>query len=158
MDKIRISIVEDNKEDANILIDYLNKAMNELCLVGDISLYDKPLQFLDKYNGNCDIVFMDIELPGADGLETSKLLREKDQNVILIFITNMAQYAVDGYLVDAMDFIVKPVSYPNLLLKIQRAYKKYHQIFMRKSSSTIKPHLMWFQLEISNILKCSITV
>lgn len=132
MDKIRISIVEDNKEDANILIDYLNKAMNELSLIGDISLYDKPLQFLDKYNGNCDIVFMDIELPGANGLETSKLLREKDQNVILIFITNMAQYAVDGYLVDAMDFIVKPVSYPNLLLKIQRAYKKISSNFREK--------------------------
>ena len=53
-----------------------------------------------------------------------KKLREIDNNVLVIFVTNLAQYAVNGYEVDAFDFLVKPVSYYNLVLKINRALER----------------------------------
>ena len=54
---------------------------------------------------------MDIELPNLDGMKAAELLRERDGEVLLVFITNMQQFAVKGYSVNAMDFIVKPVTY-----------------------------------------------
>lgn len=68
-----------------------------------------------------DIVFMDIQLPDMDGMTASRRLRALDRDVILIFVTNMANYAVSGYEVDALDFIVKPVSYFPFTVKPERA-------------------------------------
>ena len=50
-------------------------------------------------------------MPNMNGLEASKKLREIDKIVCLIFITTLAQYAVKGYEVNALDFIVKPFQY-----------------------------------------------
>lgn len=61
-----------------------------------------------------DIVFMDIDMPGMDGLSTSYKLREIDPDVPLIFVTNMAQCAIEGYKVRAFDFCLKPVTYPDV--------------------------------------------
>ena len=58
-------------------------------------------EFLQGYQPNYDLVLMDVEMPGLDGLETARELRMLDRAVILIFITNMAQYAIRGYEVDA---------------------------------------------------------
>lgn len=56
-----------------------------------------------------------------DGILTAKRIREKDAQVILIFITNMAQMAIRGYEVQALDFIVKPVNYYSFAMKIRSA-------------------------------------
>lgn len=57
-------------------------------------------------------------------MDAAALLRRVDQSVSLIFVTNMAQFAVKGYEVDAFDFVVKPVSYANFVLKIHRLLSK----------------------------------
>lgn len=67
---------------------------------------------------------MDIEMPTMNGLEAARLLREKDKSVVLIFVTNVARFAVDGYTVDAADFLVKPVEKANLRVKLVRALNK----------------------------------
>ncbi len=54
---------------------------------------------------------MDIKMPGMDGLTCAHRLRKTDSSVILVFVTDMVQYAIDGYSVEAMDFIVKPITY-----------------------------------------------
>ena len=64
---------------------------------------------------------MDIEMPHMDGMEAAHRLREIDEEVCLIFVTNLAQYAIEGYEVRAMDFLVKPVEYDNFSLKLQKA-------------------------------------
>lgn len=122
--KIRIAIIEDDKDDASLLKNAIDKAKNELNLSIETLIFDNPTVFIDKYKTNYDILFLDIELPNINGLELAKMIRAIDRNVIIIFVTNMAQFAVEGYKVDAMDFIVKPISYPNLLLKLERAYQK----------------------------------
>ena len=58
-----------------------------------------------------DLILMDIEMPLMDGMTAAKCIRELDQSVIIIFITNMAKYAIKGYAVDALDYVLKPVPY-----------------------------------------------
>lgn len=65
--------------------------------------------FLQEYRASFDAVFMDIKMPGYNGLEAAKILRQTDKNVPLVFITNLKQYAIHGYSVDAMGFVVKPL-------------------------------------------------
>lgn len=54
----------------------------------------------------------------------AKLLREADRTVALVFVTNLAQYAVNGYAVDALDYIVKPLSVKKLFFVMDRAIER----------------------------------
>ena len=74
----------------------------------------------DGEESGYDIVFMDIVLPDMDGMTAAKKLRESDKSVVLIFVTNMSQYAINGYEVGAADFIVKPFEYEHFAIKMQR--------------------------------------
>ena len=53
---------------------------------------------------------MDIDMPYLDGMSAARKLREADQSVCIIFVTNLARFAVQGYEVSAFDFMVKPLS------------------------------------------------
>ena len=63
-----------------------------------------------------DLVFMDVEMPFMDGLKTAKKLREKDSQVVLVFVTKLFQYAVNGYEYDAADYIIKPIRPNNAIM------------------------------------------
>ena len=73
--------------------------------------FSNPADFLNPYRSDYDLILMDIELPLFNGMEVARRLREIDSVVTLVFITNMEQYAINGYAVDAMDFVVKPINY-----------------------------------------------
>lgn len=62
-------------------------------------------------------------MPGINGIDAAKELREIDESVTLIFVTNMANLAVKGYEVEALDFIIKPVKYDSFAMKMDRAMK-----------------------------------
>ncbi|MCI8613048.1 MAG: response regulator transcription factor [Clostridia bacterium] len=121
---IKIAIVEDNPQDADRLRNYAERALESFGETGEITLFTNAVSFLEGYRGCYDVVFMDIELPDLNGMDTAKRLRAVDKDVVLIFVTNMAQFALGGYAVDAMDFMVKPVSYDNLAVKMSRALNK----------------------------------
>ena len=70
-----------------------------------------------------DLIFMDIGLPGINGMEAATLIRTYDSETPIIFVTNLAQYAVRGYEVDALDFVVKPVSYYNFKMRMDKAMR-----------------------------------
>lgn len=140
---IRIAIVEDETSASDLLIDYLNKYANEKKEKFEIKVYSSSLMFLNEYKNNFDIVFMDIELPDGNGLETIRKIRQLDNDVIVIFVTNMAQYAVKGYEVRAFDFIVKPVTYYNFSVKLENVLhclekKKDSEIWISNKEGKLK--------------------
>lgn len=118
---ISIAIVEDDDKAAKLLESHLKTYQERNSHLFNIVRYSNAVSFLTNYKQIFDIVFMDIQLPDMDGLSASYELRKFDTEVILIFVTNMAQYAVKGYDVDALDFIVKPVVYENFCLKVKKA-------------------------------------
>ena len=90
----------------------------------DIVEFGSGEEFLGGYQPVYDIVLMDIELPGINGMETAKALRRLDSFVLLVFVTNMVQYAVSGYEVDALNYILKPVNRFDFALKMNKAISR----------------------------------
>lgn len=133
---VRVAIVEDEIEYAKILEQYLVQYGNEENVDFQITHYNNALAFLYEYKSDFDLVFMDINMPNMNGMEASVELRKLDQTVVLIFVTNMLQYAIKGYEVDALDFIVKPVKYFSFAIKMNKAMKRIsnheeHEIYIK---------------------------
>lgn len=118
---MRVAVVDDTKEDSQRLAGYLNQFQQEKGMVIHVDSYQASLDFLEEFKSQYDVIFLDIEMPGSDGLEVAHEIRGKDRNVGIIFVTNMAQYAIHGYEVNAIDFIVKPVSYFLFSEKLEKA-------------------------------------
>ncbi len=109
--RYKVAIVDDDNRSAELIKNYLTKYSEKHSVIFD------PFEFLDgdelinDYIANLDIIFLDIEMKRMDGMETAERIRKIDSDVIIIFITNMAQYAIKGYSVDAMSFLLKPLPY-----------------------------------------------
>lgn len=116
---IKVAIVEDNKRECDVLVEYLQKFSPKF----EIKTFDSAVVFLTGYTPTYDMVFMDIDMPFLDGMSAAAKLREVDRHVCLIFVTNLARFALDGYEVRAFDFIVKPYSYAVFAAKMTRAVK-----------------------------------
>lgn len=119
-----VVIVEDELKEREKMKEYISRFGKETGDVFTIFEYSDGLSFLDDYKFENDIVFMDIKMPYIDGMETARRLRNLDDKVVLVFVTNMAQFAVSGYEVDASGFVVKPFSYVNFSMKLERAVEK----------------------------------
>lgn len=120
---IHIAIVEDDQNCAVETKQYIEDFSKETGQKFRISHFSDGIKFLTDYHSIYDIVFMDIDMPNLNGMDTARKLREIDPVIVLIFLTNMAQYAIKGYEVNAIDYIVKPVGYFNFSLKLKKALK-----------------------------------
>lgn len=118
--KINICIVEDEKAALDTLAEYLMRFKDENNCEFVIDKFDKAASFINNFQSNYDIIFMDIELPDGNGMDIIKQIRKIDEKVIVVFVTNLVSYAVKGYEVQAFDFIVKPISYYNFYVKLSK--------------------------------------
>ena len=117
----RIAIVENEPADAEKLHALLDRYFQEVKESFSIDTYGNAFDFIEdapKYN----LVFMDIEMPGITGMEASFKIRESNESLpLIIFVTNMAQFAIDGYKVSALDFCLKPITYEDLFIPMEKA-------------------------------------
>ena len=127
---MKVAIVEDDASAAERLRDCLQRYETEYRMPFEIAVYPNGSEFLENNGGSADIVFMDIDMPGMNGIQTSGKLRETDDDAIIIIVTDLAQYAIDGYSVNALDFVLKPVEYFSFKLKITKAL---HAVSSRQS-------------------------
>lgn len=119
----KIVIVEDEARDSRELKEFLDDYSAETGNVFDIQIFSNPLVFFGNYNTSADLLFLDIEMPEYNGMEAARKIREKDDGVTIIFVSNLSQYAVAGYSVDALDFIVKPMRYVQLRAVMNKALR-----------------------------------
>lgn len=117
----RIVIVEDEEAQVQELQDYLRRYAQERETELEVTAYPDGDEFLAHYQTPADIVLMDIQMQFMDGVTAAERLRKIDPTVILIFITNMPQYAIRGYAVDALDYVLKPVPYFAFAQRLDRA-------------------------------------
>lgn len=130
--RYRALIVEDDPQAADALRQHLARFSRERGLQFCVSVMGSALELLDGGLA-ADIIFLDIGLPGINGMEAAELLRAHDEVTPIIFVTDLAQYAVRGYAVDALDFMVKPVSYEDFALRMGRALR----VLARNASASV---------------------
>ena len=138
----RIAIVEDQSGDAGKLKALLEKYAASTGLDFAITWFQNASRLLDGYRHQYELIFMDIRMPGVDGMQAAHELREMDHTVALVFLTSLAQYAVESYEVEATDYILKPITAAALALKLPRILGKCsvvrEDVVIRNGESSIK--------------------
>lgn len=102
---INISVIEDEEWMRETIVDYLNRAMTNFQEV-EYQTYESAETFWED-GSFCDILVLDIDLPGMNGIELGKRLRAKGSKAEFLYITSYPEYAADSYLVDAYQYILK---------------------------------------------------
>lgn len=145
----RVAIVEDSPDDARHLNSLLARYGEKTKTQFHIQVFERPLGFLTQCREGFDLVVMDIEQPELDGMETARRLRECDPAVTLIFVTNMAQYALNGYEVGALDFVLKPVGYAPFAMKLRKAIRNIDKL--RDADILLFPATGFVRMPVSRI-------
>ncbi len=129
---LRVAIVDDEAEVRAELSSLIARYADEHGVRILVNEYADGRGFIES-GAVEDIVLLDIEMPGINGMDTARLLRKGGVSSEIIFVTNMARYAIKGYEVGALDFVVKPVRYTSFAFKFRRAV----EAASRKGSSRI---------------------
>ena len=125
---IRIAVVEDDPMYLKRIQTYLTRYEEKTGERFGVTCFSDGDEIVEGYQANYDIILMDIEMRFMDGMTAAQHIRKLDSEVVLIFVTNMPQYAIQGYAVDAMDYILKPVAYPEFSLRLDRAVSRVHRL------------------------------
>ena len=133
---IKIAIVEDDISYSSQLKEYLLRYESEFSESFDITTYFDGDALVENYSSQFDIILMDVEMKFMDGMSAAEEIRKGDKEVVIIFITNMPQYAIRGYAVEALDYILKPVSYFAFSQRLSRAVSRMKK---REQKSVIIP-------------------
>lgn len=118
---IRVAIVEDERAQRELVHSYLSRFTSDYGETFSITDFVDGEDIIANYSSAFDIILMDIEMASMDGMTTARKIREHDTNVTIIFITNMAQYAISGYEVHAFDYMLKPLTYTSFGQHLHRA-------------------------------------
>lgn len=122
--RVRIAVCEDEKDAAEVLRSYIDTLCTALGEEAEIFFFNSGEKLLENYPEKLDILLLDIKMGEMDGIETAKRIREQKKEVCIIFITSMAQYAIEGYRVRAFSFLTKPVQYEDFRIEVTAAIKK----------------------------------
>lgn len=122
----RIAVVEDEEQYREEVCQYIDKYQAEHKLEFSVTTYTDGQEIVDDGEHHYDIIFFDIEMAQLNGMDAAKLIRQRDADVVMVFITNMAQYAIEGYEVGALDFVLKPIDYYGFAFRLERAISRVH--------------------------------
>ncbi|MCD8127073.1 MAG: LytTR family DNA-binding domain-containing protein [Clostridiales bacterium] len=120
---MRIAIAEDEPIFAQQVQTYLQRFAEENQLSLTVQTYSDGAELVEDYRPVWDILLLDVDMPGMDGISAARCIRETDTDVVIIFVTNLAQYAICGYEVNALDYVLKPINYYALSMKLKKALR-----------------------------------
>lgn len=126
---LRIAICDDETNARDALRFQLEKILIEDAeeIVYEFSSGTNAASWLANHPGEIDLLFLDVEMKGLNGMETAEKIRTFDEQIMIVFVTGYSDYVFDGYHVGALDYLVKPVSEEKLRQLIGRARTKSAQ-------------------------------
>lgn len=117
---MRIAIVEDNAQERERIAAFTKRYFDEQGTACRLSLFSDGDELMEHYTADWDLIFLDIQMERMDGMAAAEMIRRLDRDVFLVFVTHLANYAIKGYGVYALDFLLKPVNYRILSQIFQR--------------------------------------
>lgn len=124
---LTIAICDDDKSQTNYLKNMLREWNNQII----ITEYNSAEQFLFSYpDKHCDLLLLDIEIGNMNGMELARNLRAKGDMLPIIFITGYSEFMQDGYDVEALHYLLKPVD-KNKLFAVLDRYADRHKAYRR---------------------------
>ena len=122
----RVAIVDDSRQDADYVQHFLNAWAQERQVEVQGERFSSAENFLFQYAEEkaWDMLLLDIEMVGMDGVELAKRLRRENETVQIVFITGYSDYIAEGYEVAALHYLVKPVKKEKLFSVLDRAAQK----------------------------------
>lgn len=121
---LKIAVVDDEEVYIDQIQEYIRQYGQEKNREIQTETFCDGSGLLEHYSPRFDIILLDIEMDEIDGMEAAREIRKRDQDVVLVFITNMAQYAINGYDVGALDFVLKPINYYTFSVRLDRAVSR----------------------------------
>ncbi|WP_315087473.1 LytTR family DNA-binding domain-containing protein [Bacteroides heparinolyticus] len=147
--KLNCAIVDDEPLALGLLESYVDKTPF-LELAGK---YSSAVQAMKELPGkHVDLLFLDIQMPELNGLEFSRMV---DSSTRIVFTTAFGQYAIDGYKVNALDYLLKPISYVDFLQAANKALQWFELLQQPKEeiqSIFVKSDYKLVQIELNKIL------
>ena len=148
---IRIALVEDEESYVATLREFLARYERERGERLQITVFSDGDEIALNYKSEYDVILMDIEMRFMDGMTAAEEIRRVDPEVVIIFITNSPQYAIKGYAVDALDYVLKPLTYFAFSQRIDRALERlgnreqrYMMINIKGGSRKLDVSRVWF--------------
>lgn len=144
-------IIDDEPLAADLLASYAQKTS----FLNVIGTYNSAITAIkDIREKNVDLVFLDIQMPELSGLEFAQIIKDDAK---IIFTTAFNQYAIDGYKVDALDYLLKPIAYEDFLKSVTKAlkwfsYKKKMDIYTTDRFIFVKSDYKLVQISFDNLL------
>ena len=108
---VNVGVVDDNSRDRAVIEAWRERFQQENNVSFRIRHFEDGAALLEGYRPSFDVIFLDIKMGGIDGMRAATAIRQVDSRVVLIFVTNTAQYATSGYSVNAQSYLLKPVSF-----------------------------------------------
>ncbi len=153
---IRIALVEDDSSDRGRMLDYMKRYEIENHVTFHLSIFQDGGEIVGNYHPKYDLILMDIEMQYMDGMTAAERIRKLDPDVTLIFITNMPQFAMNGYRVNALDYILKPVEYFAFSQRLSKAlarleYRQNKYIVINRKDGVLKLNIAYIRyIEVFN--------
>lgn len=120
---IRVLIAEDDPQCFRQLEQFLSDYGRESGRTFHITHYDNGEDLVERYRPEYDLLLLDVDMPFLDGMTAAGHIRQVDPEVVIVFVTNLAQYAIQGYSVNALDYILKPLNYFSFAQRLTRCLR-----------------------------------
>lgn len=154
---LNIAICDDEKEFCHKLENILHEIVEQEKIQVDIDVYrsgNELIRELQKDEICYDMIFLDIEMEGMDGLMTAKELRKQDEITLLIYVTGHTSYAIEAFEVQPFRFVVKPINEDIVYQCFMKAYEKimsgnfyFHYKYKRDYYKILVSNILYFESE-----------
>lgn len=123
---MKAAIIEDEQVHKKLLSEYLLKWSKDSGISIDITEFDSAESFLFQWEENTDfdILFVDIQMKEINGIEMARRIRQQDSDIVIIFTTGLSDYMEEGYEVEALQYLIKPVNEEKLRKCLNRVLQK----------------------------------